>query len=121
MTIANTISGAIPPTGDGDAALITWILLTADPAGAAVAYEDYQDRAVQATGTFGGATLQWEGSLDGGTTWFILTNPQGTAIAFTAAGGSQISEASALIRPRLTTVGAGATINAILYAGRSRA
>lgn len=113
---AASITGVKPVTGAGDYALITWNLTTADPTGDAVAYHDFSDRTVQAFGTFGGATIEWQGSLDGGTTWVVLTDPQGTALTKTAAFLEAVQEAVPLIRPKLTVVGVGATITAILYA-----
>lgn len=117
---APTKAGSVPRAGDGDSALITWALTSADPVGDAVAYVDYADRTVVGQGTFGTATLQFQGSLDGGTTWFVLTDPQGNNISKTAAFLEAISEAVPLIRATLSTPGAGATVTAILYARRAR-
>lgn len=111
-----TITGVKPLASEGNFALVTWNLTTADPTGVAVAYHDFSDRTVQAFGTFGGATIEWQGSLDGGTTWVVLTDPQGTALTKTAAFLEAVQEMVPLIRPVLTVVGVGATITAILYA-----
>ena len=114
------ITGAVPLANSGDAALITWTLTTADHTGDAVAYEDYADRTFQVLGTFGGATVELQGSLDGGTTWVVLTDPQGNALTKTAAALEAVSEAVPRIRAKLTVVGVGASVTAILYARKTK-
>lgn len=117
----NTINGAKPigqaPSGvlDGDQAIITWVLTSADPNGDPVTYYDYADRTVQVKGTFGGATVELQGSLDNGVTWSPLTDPQGNAISKSAAALEAVSEAVPLVRPALTNVGVGASITVMLY------
>ena len=114
-----TIAGAVPVNSatalDGDYALVTWTLTTADPTGVAVGYPDYADRTVEVHGTFGGATVEVQGSLDGGTTWVVLTDPQGNAISKVAAFLESVSEAVPKIRVVLTVVGVGASLTATLY------
>lgn len=118
---AVTKAGAVPISGQGDYATFTWELTTADHTGDAVTgYEDYADMTVQVFGTFGGATVSLEGSLDGGTTWATLTDPQGNAIAKTTAGIEAVAEAVPRFRAKLTTVGVGATITAIVYARKAK-
>lgn len=118
---AATQTGARPVTGQGDYALITWVLTTADHTGdAVVGLEDYADMTVQVLGTFGGATVTLEGSLDGGTTYAPLTDPQGNAIAKTSAALEGVSEAVPRFRARLSVVGVGATITCIVYARKSK-
>ena len=64
---------------------------------------NYSDRTVQVTGTFGaGGSVSIQGSNDGGTTWATLTDPQGVALTFTAAGLRQILELPFQIRPNVT-------------------
>lgn len=62
--------------------------------------QQYYRRSVQVTGTFGGGTILIEGSDDGGTTWSTLSDYQGIALSFTAAGIKPIQELTQLIRPR---------------------
>ena len=84
--------------------------------GTAVEYENLSDRTVQIFGTFTGSLeMTIEGSLDGGTTWFSLTDPQGNAIVKTAAAGEAISEAVPLIRPRATAGSGGADVDVYIY------
>lgn len=118
---SKTSVGAIPVSGSGDSVLHTWTLTTADHTGDAVTgYEDYADVTVQVLGTFGGATMTLEGSLDGGTTYAPLTDPQGNAIAKTAAALESVSEAVPRLRPRLSTVGVGATLTVIVYQRKAK-
>lgn len=70
------------------------------------------DKSVQATGTWGGATLVLQGSNDG-TTWFTLNDPAGTDISFTANGLMQILEGVRYIRP-VTSGGAGTDVTVVL-------
>lgn len=96
--------------GDGSYALLTYTLVTATPDGSPFEMLDKSDICIQATGTFGGATVTMQGSNDG-TNWFTCNNVAGsTAASLTAAGGMQIIERPRYMRPNLTVVGAGATI-----------
>jgi hypothetical protein len=56
----------------------------------------------QVTGTFGAAgSVAIEGSMDN-VNWGALHNPQGTAIAVTAAGAVRVMEVPLYIRPNVT-------------------
>ena len=79
--------------------------------GTAVQYENLTDRTVQITGTFTGSpTIVIEGSNDG-TNYETLTDPQGNALSFTAAGLEAISENPKYIRPRATAGTGGADVD----------
>jgi len=118
---AATIQGAKPLSSDPDYAIVHWTLTTADPTGTPVPnYQDYADRTVQGFGTFGAATVELQGSLDGGTTWVVLTDPQGNALTKTAAFLEGVLEAVPLIRAVLTVVGAGATIEVYLFVRKAK-
>lgn len=95
-----------------------WVLTTADGTGDALPIPIHPDKAVQVSGTFGGATCLIEGSLNG-TTWETLRDPAGAALSFTAAGLKQILETVAFIRPRLSVAGSGASINVDLCGGKT--
>jgi hypothetical protein len=87
-----------------DAVTVTWANLTnAGPdSGQPVQRPALVDRSVQVTGTFGsGGTVVFEGSNDG-VNYSTLSNPQGNAISVTSAGLSQVTEATAWMRPRIT-------------------
>lgn len=61
------------------------------------------DKSVQVLGTFGvNGSVDIEGSNDGGTTQFKLTNPSDTDLTFTATGGEAILQNVQLIRPKVT-------------------
>lgn len=118
---SKTSVGAKPVSGAGDSVVHTWTLTSADPTGDAVSgYEDYADVTVQFTGTFGTATVGLEGSLDGGSNYSSLTDPQGNAISKTAAGIEAVAEAVPVLRPRLTTPGAGASIVVTVYMRKAK-
>jgi len=96
--------------GDNSYALLTWALVTATPDGSPFEMLEKSECCMQATGTFGGATITWQGSNDN-TNWFTCSNAAGgTAVSLTAAGGAQIIERPRYMRPNLTVVGSGATI-----------
>lgn len=59
------------------------------------------DRTVQVVGTFGGAGVIIEGSLNG-TDYAVLTDPQGNGLTVSAAKIETIMEAVAYVRPRIT-------------------
>lgn len=67
---------------------------------------------IQAFGTFGGATVNLQGSNDG-TNWVNLTTNTGAALALTAAGGAEFDTAAQFIRP-LVTGGVGDSINVLI-------
>jgi len=69
------------------------------------------------SGTFGAATVAWQGG--DGTVWLPLTDPQGNAISKTAEGIEVVTETPETSRPILTAVGAGAAIKVTLIARRS--
>lgn len=68
----------------------------------------HADRSVQLLGTFGGSTVVVEGSnVDQPVTttasdWTTLSDPQGNALSFTAAGIKQVLEVTKWIRVRVS-------------------
>lgn len=98
----------------GDGFTFTWTPITnANADGAPVSSVLTGDRCVQVSGTFGGATITMQGSLDG-STWATLSDPTGTALTFTAAGLKGISEAAKFIRPLLSG-GSGSSVTVRLF------
>ena len=82
-----------------DRRVVTWSAFsTADTAVAHVVDVPATRSAVQVTGTFGGATIVMQGSLDG-TNFFNLTDAFGNALSITAAGGADMNTAVLHIRP----------------------
>ena len=114
-----TVPASFPPPGgsnDGSVLKAVWNLANLDD-GAPFGNPEYSDRTVQATGNFGaGGSVALEGSNDGGTTWFPVTNPAGDPVVFTAAGGMAIIENTQMLRPRATV--AVTNVNLILMARR---
>lgn len=56
------------------------------------------DRSVQVFGTFGGASVRWEGSLDG-VNYSALTDPQGNELSMSANKLEAVLELAPFIRP----------------------
>lgn len=104
------MAGVTRTEGQGKTFLHVWNLTTADGIGDAARHPGAADRTVQASGTFGGATVTIEGSINDGVSWGPLRDPGGTAITFTAAGLQAIAENVTDIRARLSVVGVGAAI-----------
>lgn len=117
-----TITPTLVPSTDISHITYKWEgFATNGDVGAAVAMPGYPDRTVQILGTFGtGGEITLEGSLDGGTTYFTLTDPQGNSIVKTAAGGEAITELVGLIRPRLTAGTGSIDIDVYVFMGGNR-
>jgi polygalacturonase len=90
-------------TFQDDGHIVVWTPLTTTNAdGRTISMVGSSDRSAQIAGTFGvGGTVVLEGS-NNGTTFHTLTDPQGNALSFTAAGLEQITELTRHIRPRVT-------------------
>jgi len=119
-----TVNPTTPFTQFGDTdnsnLLITWTLLTASPDGLPVEFYQWADVCWQGTGTWGGATLSFEGSNDN-TNWFPLSNAAGGAAAtLTANGGKATIERARYLRPNLSVVGVGATVVVTLVLRRQQ-
>jgi hypothetical protein len=100
------------PQGAQSIILATWTLGASDT-GIEVDLSDYVDRSIQVEGTFGGATVTVEGSNDS-TNWESLRDPQGTILAFSAAGLKQVLEATLKLRVR-SAGGTGTTVTVTLF------
>ena len=106
-----TISPTVTRIGHHSIEFLYETLTTTNDRGAPIpeAYMDYADRSVQVLGTFGAAgNLRVEGSNDGGTTYAVLSDPQGNALNVTAAKVEAITEVTLLTRP-FVTAGDGTT------------
>lgn len=88
-------------TTDGAAYLATWVLAQGE-VGVPLSYTEAADRTIQVTGTFGGATVVLEGSLEPDPiNYATLTDPQGNGLSFSAAKIEAVSEVVNHIRPRV--------------------
>lgn len=87
-----------------------WAGLSNVDDGQPIDWSAHADRSVQVFGTFGGATCVIQGSndLQNPTNWNTLTDLQGNALSFTAAGLEQVAEGTCWVRP-LVSGGAGPT------------
>jgi hypothetical protein len=102
-----TIAAVLVDKGAGYR-LWKWETLTAtNNEGSAVDVRKYRDKTVQIIGTLGAGSVTIEGSIDNGTTWATLNDPQGNALAtINALKIEAILEGVTHIRP---TVAAGTT------------
>jgi hypothetical protein len=88
--------------GDNATMRVTWANMANGDDGAPVAFAQCADRSVQVVGTFGaGGNVKWEGSNDE-VNYATLTDPQGNALDITAAKIEQVSELTAIARPRVS-------------------
>jgi hypothetical protein len=93
--------------------LVTWTPLTTSDTGAPITTGYASDLTFQVFGTFGGATVTFQGSNDG-TNWHPLTQRGGTAnMAYTVASNQICQEMPAFIRPSVTG-GTGTSVTVIL-------
>lgn len=103
-TDRNTVAGVV---------LYKWEALGNADDGAPVSIGYAADITAQVIGTFGGATVVFEGSNDG-TNWVTLTAKGGTSgISLTAAGMKSANETPAYIRPK-TSGGTGTDVDVIV-------
>lgn len=101
-------------------ALFTWTGLLNGDTGAAIELDDWGDRTIQFTGTFGtGGTIVLQGSNDN-SNWFSLTDPQGNAISKTAAGMETVMETPRYTRVSVTAGDGSTSLTAILFARRTQ-
>lgn len=116
-----TVSPTITFVGD-NAVEFKWALTSTNRDGAPIGpnHVDYADRSMIATGTWGGATLTVEGSLDGSNYVALSDAASTTALTATADASAPIAEVPILTRPNLTVPGSGATVNVSIVCRRSR-
>lgn len=99
---------------------VIWANVTESDTCTAVQFPHARDKTVQVKGTFGGATITIEGSLDEaiGGTYAGLTDPQGNAIAFTAAGIESIMENTQWVKP-VTASGSSSSVTVTMLVGET--
>lgn len=111
-----TITATMAKVNDGgmfDVYLASWVAMGNADTGTAVAMSGASDRSVQIEGTYGGATVSFQGSNDG-TNYQILTDPQGNALTWTSSNRlEQISELTRFVRP-ITSGGTGTSLTVTL-------
>lgn len=114
--MVTTITVTYPQKG---VALAEWASINANEVGDSAQIVRWEQKIVQATGTFDGETVTMQGSLDG-SNWFGLTDLDGSAAAFAAAGMVGIRENPLHVRPSVSN-GGGAPDLRILLVGVSLA
>lgn len=102
MAIKDAVITQIGRSKDGSTIKCVWSFTGGDT-GTPIAFAEWADRTVQMAGTWNGATVLWEGSNDGGTTYLPLTDPQGNAIAKTTDSIESVTEVCELARPRVSS------------------
>lgn len=95
---------------------VTWSSVTEADTCAPVECGDFADRSVQFSGTFGAATVTFQGSNDD-ITYTILTDPQGNNISKTAAGLEAVTECTAYAKP-VATGGTGQSLKIVMVGRR---
>lgn len=112
---------AVMTNQDMRSVTVTWSGLTnaSTDDGTPVEFADYADRSIQVQGTIGaGGNLRIEGSNDG-TNYVVLTDPQGTALNFVAAGTlEQVQEMTRFLRPRITAGDGTTNLTCTMYGAR---
>jgi len=118
----STINGAVQDINNDKSVMrIVWADLAQNDDGAKVKMSEYADRSVQVFGTFGaGGTVRIEGSNDGGTTWAVLSDPQGNALDVTTAKIEAVTEIVQMLRPRVTAGDGTTSLTVALIARRAR-
>lgn len=90
----------------GMSSLVVWSGGATGDSGSSASFISFYNKSFQVTGTFGGATVNLEGSNDG-TNWQILNDSGNSAIGCTAACIKQVQQNTRYIRP--TVVGGAAS------------
>lgn len=102
----------------GNCHVVSWSAIGDSDTCTPVGFAGARDKTVQINGTFGGATIVLEGSVDG-TNYVTLTDPQGNSISKTSAALETVMENVQFIRPA-TSAGVGSSINVYLLMGGAR-
>lgn len=99
---------------------VTWAGIGDSDTCTGVSLSNYSDCSIQAFGTFSSASIACQGSndaasgTDASAHWFSKTNPAGTTIAITAAGGQQVTEASVWTRP-VSGSGSSSSVTVVMF------
>lgn len=84
--------------GDGSAMKAVWATATESDTLAPISMPEYSARSISIQGTFGGATVVINGSIDG-TNYSGLSNPAGSAISKTSAAVVGVFESTVFYQP----------------------
>lgn len=96
---------------------VTWAGLASGDDGQPAPFGYSPERTVQVFGTFDGATIRFEGSLEtvAPTHWAALTDPQGNDIEIIADKLETVMENTAWVRPVVVNGGAGTDLTVLLF------
>lgn len=98
---------------------VTWSNIgNADTPAPTSQFSGYAGKSFQVEGTFGGATVQCQGSNDG-TNFHQLNDPSMTAIGLTAGGIREVLEHTLYFQPALSG-GSGSSITVTMYFTKTR-
>jgi len=114
-TVSYTATNAV-----GGVKLIAWTpMVSANLDGYPFVCAQYADKAVQVYGSFGGASVTFQGSNDysnGSETWATLHDPQGNAATLASAGVLQLLENTYKVRPLVSGATGGTSLTIVLAA-----
>lgn len=97
-----TVQKTSLPTGNSRTYIAKWANLAQGDDGEPVSFSQYADKTAQVSGVFGlNGVLRIEGTNDGGQHWDVLTDPQGNPLDFASQKIKLVSEAPAMVRPRI--------------------
>lgn len=99
---------------DGPIKIYKWASLTEADTAAAINNPRFNDKTIQVVGTFGGGTIDIEGSvIFASPTFAVLTDPQGSAASFTGAGIKTVLQNVYWLRPNVSA-GTGVSVDVYL-------
>lgn len=114
--IAPTISY---PNGDKSVIKVVWAAMANGDTGAPFRMAQWCDRSVHTYGTFGaGGNMKFQGSNNDGTSYIVLTDPQGNALDKTAESIEAITEITELVRPNISAGDGTTALTVALFARR---
>lgn len=105
----------IPDSLNQRVAITSWPALAAGEAGEPFEIAQFSDRSIQIAGTFGGATVTFEGSNDG-VGYHTLSDPAGLPLSFSAAGLKAVAELTRWVRPKVAGGDGSTALSATLLA-----
>lgn len=111
-----TIPAVITPAPEGShkVFIVTWANMLNGDVGEAIALSQYSDRSVQVIGTFNGAAVAIEGSLESNTTNFtLLTDSKENDLLITSAKIEAVLQLVRWVRPSVPS-GTGANVTVIM-------
>lgn len=113
-TVASTRTA--PEDGNAEYYVVVWPDLHEGDTATPVRLAQFADRTVQIEGTFGGATVTFEGSVDE-SNFHVLTDPQGNPISATVGRLEAVTENTTVVKPVISG-GSGTTITVTMLVKR---